>query len=266
MISHSNLIANATQSLWMKKHLKPEKPERWVGFLPLFHAYGQLYTMLMAVKSHTPVYIMKAFVYTDFLKVIQDYKITTLQVAPPVLVMLSKRPETKDYDLSSVDTIGSGAAPLSRELQNEVAKRFNVNIVQGWGMTEVTCGGITMPGGGVDNTGSVGGLLPDSECKLLDEEGKEVRPGEPGELYLRGPQVCLGYWRNEKATAETLVGDGWLRTGDVAVCDEKGMFWIVDRKKELIKVNGLQVAPAELEAVLLENEMVADAAVVGITL
>lgn len=268
MISHASLIANATQSLFLKSWNKPLPlaPERWVGFLPLYHAYGQLYYGLAAICLNTPTYIMKAFVFTDYLKIIQDYKITTLQVAPPILVMVAKRPETKDYDLSSVRDVLCGAAPLSKDLQNECTRRFGWNIQQGWGMTEVTCGGISSAGSEADETGSIGHLLPNSECKLIDDEGNEVKPGEPGELYLRGPQTCLGYWRNEVATKETLLPGGWLRTGDVAVCNEEGKFWIVDRKKELIKVNALQVAPAELEAVLLENEHVADAAVVGITL
>jgi 4-coumarate--CoA ligase len=219
----------------------------------------------MAIKLMVPVYIMKQFQFEEFLRVIQRYKITHLQVAPPILVMISKRPETPRYDLSSVTDILCGAAPLSKELQNEVSARFGCQIVQGWGMTEVTCGAIHVPGGTWDDSGSVGQLDPNCECKLLDDDGKEVSVGEPGEIYVRGPQVCLRYWRNEAATKESLSPDGWLKTGDVAIVKD-GWFWIVDRKKELIKVNALQVAPAELEAVLLEHDGVADAAVVGIKL
>ena len=227
---------------------------------------------------------MKQFVYGDFLQAIQDFKITHLQIAPPILVMFSKRPETGKYDLSSVTDVLCGAAPLSKELQNDVSRRFKMQINQGWGMTEVTCGALHVPGGVNDDSGSVGQLDPNTECKLLDDDGNEVKIGEPGEMYVRGPQVCLRYWKNDVATKESISEDKWLRTGDVAVCDERGYFWIVDRKKvkffrydyhdshliiirkELIKVNALQVAPAELEAVLLEHEHIADAAVVGITL
>jgi 4-coumarate--CoA ligase len=132
-------------------------------------------------------------------------------------------------------------------------------------MTETTCAALHVPGGAIDDSGSVGYLDANTEGKLIDDDGNEVTTlNTPGELFVRGPQMCMGYWRNEKATAETLQ-DGWLRTGDVAKVDARGWFWIVDRKKELIKVNGLQVAPAELEAVLLEHPAVADAAVVGIT-
>jgi 4-coumarate--CoA ligase len=145
--------------------------------------------------------------------------------------MLTKRPETAGYDLSSVTDILCGAAPLSKELQNNVSKRFNVQINQGWGMTEVTCGAIHVPGGVHDESGSVGQLDPNTECKLLDDDGKEVALGKPGEMYIRGPQVCLRYWRNVAATKESISSDKWLRTGDVAICDERGYFWIVDRKK-----------------------------------
>ncbi|KAG9244396.1 4-coumarate-CoA ligase [Calycina marina] len=270
-VSHHNIIANIEQTIYIRYALKPfdrtnHPPERWIGFLPLYHAYGQLYTILMAIKLTVPVFVMKQFVYGDFLQMVQDKKITHLQIAPPILVMLSKRPETAKYDISSVTDVLCGAAPLSKSLQNECQRRFNIQINQGWGMTEVTCGAIHVPGGVKDDTGSVGQLDPNSEAKLCDEDGKEVALGEPGEMYIRGPQVCLRYWKNEKATEESISPDKWLRTGDVAVCDDRGYFWIVDRMKELIKVNALQVAPAELEAVLLTHPSVADAAVVGITL
>ncbi|KAH7386546.1 4-coumarate-CoA ligase [Cadophora sp. MPI-SDFR-AT-0126] len=270
-ISHKNLISNIEQTMVMKFIHQPftretAPPERWLGFLPLYHAYGQLWTIMMALKLQIPVYVVTQFVYEDYLKAIQDFKITELHVAPPILVMLSKRPETTKYDLSSVKTALCGAAPLSRELQTDVSTRFKMRITQGWGMTEVTTGGIAVPFAFDDNTGSVGLLCANTECMLVDDDGKEVGVGERGELWIRGPQVCLRYWRNEEATKNTITPDRWLKTGDVAVCDERGYFWIVDRKKELIKVNGLQVSPAELEAALLEHQDIADAAVVGVIL
>ena len=235
-VSHGNLIANVEQTIFIRYAHKPypfeKRPqERWIGFLPLYHAYGQLYTILMAVKLRVPIYVMKEFRYEDFLFTIGRYRITSLQIAPPILVMLSKRPETARYDLSSIKDVLCGAAPLSRELQNECQRRFNMQINQGWGMTEVTCGALHVPGGIKDDTGSVGRLDPNTECKLLDDDGKEVELGQPGEMYIRGPQVCLRYWRNEEATKECLSDDGWLKTGDIAVCNKEGFFWIVDRKK-----------------------------------
>lgn len=187
--------------------------------------------MAIAARLRITVYVMKQFVLTDFLNVIQTRKITHFQAAPPVIVMLSKRPEVAKYDLSSVKDILCGAAPLSKELQNDVANRFHIQIYQGWGMTEVTCAGLIIPGGINDDTGSVGTIVPNCEAKLLDEDNREVGIGERGELYWRGPNVCLGYWRNEKATKECLDSEGWLRSGDVALYNKDGWFWIVDRKK-----------------------------------
>lgn len=179
--------------------------------------------------------------------------------------MLAKRPETTRYNLSSLINILCGAAPLSKELQNEVSTKCDLKVVQTWGMTEVTCSSLHVPGGLDDRSGSVGYIDPNAEMKLIDDDGKEVtKAGERGEIHVRGPNICLGYWRNEKATKDSFDEDGFLRTGDVAIFDDKGWYWIVDRKKELIKVKGFQVAPAELEAVLLENDDIADAAVVAL--
>lgn len=149
-VSHLNIIANTQQTIAIKffesGHTVETMPkERWVGFLPLYHAYGQLWCMAMAIKMNVPIYVMKSFSYEPFLHIIQKYRITHLQVAPPILVMLSKRPETSKYDISSVKHILCGAAPLSKELQNDVCRRFDLRITQGWGMTEVTCGAMHVP-------------------------------------------------------------------------------------------------------------------------
>jgi len=148
--------------------------------------------------------------------------------------MMNKRPETAKYDLSSLQGLLCGAAPLSKELQNAVAKDFNVEIKQGWGMTEVTCGSIIQLE--ASDNGSVGKLLPNTECMLVDDDGKEVGLNTPGELCIRAPNVCLRYWKNEAATRDSISPDGWLRSGDVAVVNKEGLFWIVDRKKEVRKI------------------------------
>ncbi|KAI1618941.1 hypothetical protein EDD36DRAFT_45858 [Exophiala viscosa] len=264
-VSHFNIVANSEQTIFMRNLETSQQDERWLGFLPLYHAYGQLYACVMAPKLLIPIYVMQKFQYEDFLQSIQHFRITHLQIAPPILVMLDKRPETSRYDLSSINNILCGAAPLSKQLQTSISRKYNVVIIQGWGMTEVTCGAIHVPGGLKDDSGSVGLLHPNCECKLVDDVGNLVGPGQPGEILIRGPQVCLGYWKNEMATKEAIDREGWLKTGDIAIVKDN-WFWIVDRKKELIKVNALQVAPAELEAILLQNDHVADAAVVGIML
>ncbi|KAL6713223.1 hypothetical protein ACLMJK_009344 [Lecanora helva] len=285
MITHSNLVSNVSQALYLSLLREEEQnvtQERWVGMLPLYHAFGQFNSIMLAIKLQVPVYIMTSFVYEDLLNLIQTRKITELQLVPPIVVLLTKHPATAKYDLSSVIKVSSGAAPLSQSLANACASRFKTAVRQGWGMTELTCAGIFLPNGFSDETGSVGFLCPNSEVKLLDENGNEVGTGQRGEILIRGPQVSPGYWRNEKATRETMLEGGWLKTGDVAISDERGWFWIVDRlkvskpiiimwsngtltqPKELIKVSGFQVAPAELEALLLTHPAIADAGVVGI--
>ncbi|KAK4945642.1 hypothetical protein LTR10_015261 [Elasticomyces elasticus] len=269
-VSHHNIVANAAQCLYSKFHgtaQTEDNPgeERWLAFLPLYHAYSQLFSIGIAGRLQIPVYVMAKFSFVEFLSYIERFKITTLQTVPPILVMLSKRPEATMYDISSIRHILCGAAPLSRELQNEISTRYKVVVAQGWGMTETTSAGVLTPGMMQDHTGSIGSLLPNTEAMLINDDGDEiVGAGDPGELHIRGPQIMLRYWKNEKATRESISPEGWLKTGDVAVMREDKI-WLVDRKKELIKVNGLQVAPAELEATLLGNEAIADAGVTGIT-
>ncbi|KAF2094440.1 4-coumarate-CoA ligase [Rhizodiscina lignyota] len=277
MISHQNVIANVTQSLYMRQLSNPPYPrnitqwhtvdERWLGFLPLYHAYGQLWSIVAAARTLTQTFFMRSFNFEVFLRNIQNHRITHIQTAPPVLVMLAKRPETAKYDLSSMRNILCGAAPLSKELQNEVSDKYNLSVVQTWGMTELTCSSCHVPGLLDDRSGSVGFADPNASIKLVSDEGQEVtKAGERGEILVKAPNVCLGYWKNEQATKDTFDEDGYLRTGDVGVRDESGWYWIVDRKKELIKVKGFQVPPAELEAALLGHEAVADAAVCAVHL
>lgn len=234
-ITHGNLIANVEQlAFWAQVErpgIKLDVQEGWLGCLPLSHAYGQINTILMTVKLLKPVYIMTQFTYEDFLRAIQAHRITELFLAPPILVLMNKHPATSQYDLSSVLEICSGAAPLSSSLQIQCQERFGATIRQGWGMTEITCAGTLIPSGLEDDTGSVGCLLSNCEAKVLDESGNDVSVGERGEVYIRGPNISPGYWKNEKATKETMLEGGWLRTGDVAVTDERGWFWIVDRLK-----------------------------------
>ncbi|KAG8532271.1 uncharacterized protein KY384_003912 [Bacidia gigantensis] len=262
MITHYNLIANVSQGVYLRED--ENGVERWIGVLPLYHAYGQMVLIMSAIKWKAQVYMQQKFDFEDYLGLVQEKRITRLHLAPPLVVLLEKHPSVSKYDLSSVERLGCGAAPLSESTETVVSKKFGTPIGQGWGMTEVTCTGTTCPAGFDDYKGSVGQLVPRSEAKLLDESGKEVQPGEKGELFYRGPNVSPGYWKNEKATGETMLEGGWLKTGDVAIVDEKGWFWIVDRLKACVAY-GFQVAPAELEAILLTHPSIADAAVVGLS-
>ncbi|KAF4594461.1 4-coumarate-CoA ligase 2 [Ophiocordyceps camponoti-floridani] len=262
-ISHANLVANVEQFMFMMTDVVADsQQQRWICFLPLFHAYAQIFGIFSASKLGVPVFVLPRYDVEHVLDLIQRHRITTMHIVPPALVTLAKRP-IDSYDLSSLKVIFCGAAPLLRQVQKACEARLKVQIRQGWGLTEMTAGCTKVPLSDHDTAGLVGKLMPGCEAKLVDDHGREVGVGQSGEMYIRGPNMCQGYWRNERATRELIDGEGWLRTGDVAICDADGWFSIVDRKKELIKVNAFQVAPAELEAVLLENEQVADAAVVG---
>lgn len=190
-ITHANLVANAEQIISLRFAEKPSQrneplDERWIGFMPLYHAFGQIQSIIYAGKLLVPVYIMTRFVFEDMLQVIQSQRISHLPCAPPILVLLAKHPATSKYDLSSIQTISSGAAPLSLSLQNACATRFNAKIGQGWGMTELTCAGTVVPEGANDTSGSVGVLTPGCEVRLLDESGAEVPRGQRGEIHIRG--------------------------------------------------------------------------------
>jgi 4-coumarate--CoA ligase len=222
-----------------------------------------------ALKQGVPVYMMAKFDFVQMLEYTQKYRITYLVLVPPVVVAMAKHPITKKYDLSSIENVASGAAPLGREVCIELEKLWPnnaVNVKQGWGMTEITCSAMGWHPEDYSDSFSVGELNANTEAMIVDEQGKEVAQGKRGEIWVRAPNVMKGYWNRPDATAETLTPDGWLKTGDIAYVDKSGKFFIVDRKKELIKVKGNQVAPAELEALLLDHEDIADVAVIGVTI
>lgn len=236
----------------------------------MYHAYGQASFAVICPKRGTPVYILAKFDFVRMLECVERYKVTAFTLVPPIAVALAKSPLVKKYDLSSIRNITSGAAPLSAAICHDLEKLWPdgvVNVKQGWGMSETTCTAMMWDPNMHSDSFGVGQPSPNCEAVIMnDDEKTEVVPGERGELWVRGPNIMDGYWQNEKATTETLTKDGWLKTGDIAYRDEHGIYFIVDRRKELIKVKGLQVAPAELEAVLLEHPNVADAAVVGVTI
>ncbi|KAF4333686.1 4-coumarate ligase [Fusarium beomiforme] len=278
-ISHYNHVANACGvTLFHKLHPDFEARRQHAAalcFLPMYHAFSQGYFITSFPYERVPVYIMPSFDFPKMLAHIQDFRITKLLAVPPILVLMSKHPLAHRADLSSIDMIASGAAPLAKDTQREIAGMIPGGksiIRQGWGMTEATCTVLSWDPNKAPSS-AAGELTPDSKARLIDiETGKEIIVANtPGELWITGPTVTRGYWKNSTATQEAFVTDSggtrWLRTGDVAYVEEyaKGtLFHIVDRVKELIKVKGMQVSPAELEALLLEREDIADAAVVGV--
>jgi 4-coumarate--CoA ligase len=178
-------------------------------------------------------------------------------------VALAKHPLVDKYDLSALKMVFSGAAPLSAELALECGARLDCEVVQGYGMTELSPVTHATPSGGFV-PGSVGVTIPNTELRIVDPIGKDLGVGEDGEVWVRGPQVMKGYLNNDAATKATIDDDGWLHTGDIGHVNDAGHLFVVDRLKELIKYKGFQVPPAELEALLLTHPAIADAAVIGL--
>ena len=262
MLTHRNLVANLVQ---VDAAFPIAEEDVLVGVLPFFHIYGQTVIMNQGLRSGATIVSMPRFDLEQFLDLIQEHGISRLYVVPPIALALAKHPAVDSRDLSSVKTVMSGAAPLGAELAEQVAKRLSCDVIQGYGLTETSPVTHIVRPEGENRAGSIGHELDDTECRIVDPEtGADAPDGERGELWIRGPQVMAGYLNNEEATAATIDADGWLHTGDIAVRDSDGYFFIVDRLKELIKYKGFQVPPAELEAILITHPDVADVAVIGV--
>ncbi len=267
MLTHRNLVANVAQSAPL---VAVQPDDRLLAVLPFFHIYGMTVLLNLAVHSRAALVTMPRFDLAEFLRIIQDHRCSYVFIAPPIALALAKHPLVDDYDLSSVHTILSGAAPLDGGIGAAVADRLNCRVRQGYGMTEMSPISHAIPLDRPDiPLSSVGITLPNMECKLIDPvTGDEIPMPEsgvsaPGELMCAGPNIMVGYLGNAEATAETLEANGWLHTGDIATVSAEGYVTVVDRLKELIKYKGYQVAPAELEAVLISHPSIADAAVIA---
>ena len=261
MLTHHNLVANICQ---MEGLCYFYETDTLICVLPLFHIYGLVVVLNMGLYSGSTIVLMPRFDLESFLQAVQDYEVTLAHLVPPIVLALSKHPIVDNYRLPNLKTIFSGAAPLGEDLTRACMDRLGITVRQGYGMTETSPVTHSSPAPPLDiKFGSVGVPAPNTECKIIDlETGAPLSPGEKGEVCVRGPQVMIGYLNNPEATALTIDAEGWLHTGDIGYVDEDGHFFIVDRAKELIKYKGLQVAPAELEAVLLAHPSVADAAVI----
>jgi acyl-CoA synthetase (AMP-forming)/AMP-acid ligase II len=262
MLTHRNLVANICQYLAVAMR----EGDRVIAVLPFFHIYGLLLMMNAPLRCAGTAVTMPRFELAEFLRVIQDYRITRAFVVPPIVLALAKDPLVDQFDLSSLEFVNSGAAPLSAELEVACRTRLGCRMTQGYGLTEtspVTHAVADHLAGQMP--GTIGPAIPNTECRIVDvATGDDLPQSEPGELLIRGPQVMKGYLNQPAATARAIDPDGWLHTGDVARVDDQGAVRIVDRIKELIKYKGCQVAPAELEGVLLTHPAIADAAVIGI--
>ncbi|MEV0261623.1 4-coumarate--CoA ligase family protein [Streptomyces sp. NPDC050617] len=266
MLTHRSIATNLAQL----DELVPSRPGQVVlAVLPFFHIYGLTALMNAPLRRGATVVVLPRFDVGQFLSAIEKYQVNGVYVAPPIVLALAKHPAATGYDLSSLEYVVSAAAPLDAGLAAACARRLGLPpIMQGYGMTELSPCATIWPLSTVHNAppGSVGRLVAGTELRIvsLDGDGRDLGAGEEGEIVLRGPQVMKGYLGRPDETAAMIDPAGWLRTGDIGSVDEQGWLYVVDRVKELIKYKGYQVAPAELEAVLLAHEAIADAAVVGV--
>jgi acyl-CoA synthetase (AMP-forming)/AMP-acid ligase II len=260
MLTHRNLVAQLSQIDAIETVAMPAL----LGVLPFFHIYGMVIILMHGFMRGATIVTMPRFEFEPFLKVLQDWPITSAHIVPPIVVGLGKHPAVDNYKFPHLKYLFSGAAPLGPELTEAVEKRLNVKIRQGYGMTEASPA-THYTVAGRERCGAVGELMPSMEMRIIDpESGRDVPTGQPGEVWVRGPNVMKGYLNNPEATARTVDADGWLHTGDIGIVDEDGFLTVVDRLKELIKVKGFQVAPAELESLLLKHPQIADVAVIPV--
>ncbi len=260
MLTHRNLVANIVQ---IEALMAYQPGEVALAALPFFHIYGMQVLMNGLLAQGVEVVSMPRFDLPEALGLVQKHGITQFFAVPPMVLALAKHPIIDQFDLSSLKMVFSGAAPLGADLAHEAGSRIGCEVVQGYGMTELSPVTHLTPTGEF-KPGSSGVTVPSTECRIVDEEGEDQPVEGEGELWVRGPQVMKGYLNNAEATAGTIDEDGWLHTGDVAKFDADGHVYIVDRVKELIKYKGFQVPPAELEALLLTHPAVADVAVIGV--
>ena len=262
MLTHRNLVANVLQADSASHYRHGE--DVTIAFLPFFHIYGLTVIVLLGLWSGATFVAMPKFELESYLELVERYRATMLHVVPPVVVALAKHPAVANRDFSSVRKLFSGAAPLGADVIEQCTRRIGCVLQQGYGLTETSPAAIiTSDDPAQIKAGSVGEPVANTECRVVDPEtGRDVATGVDGEIWIRGPQVMHGYLNRPADTRAVLDDDGWFRSGDIGHADADGHFFIVDRLKELIKYKGLQVPPAELEAVLLSHPAVADAAVV----
>jgi len=261
MLTHHNLVANLVQT---QHALVMGDDEVVIAVLPFFHIYGMQVLMNGVLYYGGTAVTMPRFDLEQFLQVIEQHRVTQAYVVPPIVLALAKHPLIDAYDLSSLRRVVSGAAPLTAELAAEAAARIGCEVAQGYGLTETSPVTHATPPGHY-KAGSIGVAISNTEVRIVDSvSGQDLDRDEDGELWIRGPQVMKGYLNKPQATAITIDDQGWLHTGDIGHVDDEDHYFIVDRLKELIKYKGFQVAPAELEGLLLTHPDVADAAVIPV--
>ena len=266
MLTHRNLVANLCQMNGTTDFDAFQEQDRILAVLPLFHIYGMVVVMKLGLCNGATIVTMPRFDFEEFLAIVQKYRITNLPIVPPIVLAMVKSPIVSQYDLSAVRLVFSGAAPLGEAQARQLQERISCAVRQGYGMTEASPVTHISPTreGVAAKIGSAGRIVPNTEVKIVEPASGRVLAGprQEGELFIRGPQIMKGYLNQPGETAACIDEEGWYHTGDIGYVDEEGWFYIVDRTKELIKYKGLQVAPAELEALLLTHPAVLDVAVV----
>jgi acyl-CoA synthetase (AMP-forming)/AMP-acid ligase II len=262
MLTHYNLVANILQTA---RAVPLDGTDTMIALLPFFHIYGLVVIMNLGLHLGATLVTMQRFEIEQFLQVMQRYQITFAPVVPPIVLALAKHPAVDQYKLTSLRTIFSGAAPLRENIANAAAQRLGCRVLQGYGLTETSPVTHACRDARPGKAASVGPPVPNTEVRIVNvDTGIDCSAHEEGEILVRGPQVMKGYLHRLDATAAMIDTDGWLHTGDIGYADDDGFFFVVDRVKELIKYKGMQVAPAELEALLLSHPAITDAAVVPV--
>lgn len=261
ILTHGNLLANLDQQMSIPDdHVRQE--DVLLVALPLFHIFALNVPLGLTLLNAATALLVERFEPLEALRAIGDHKITVIFGAPTMYVAWVETPGVDQYDLSSVRLAISGAAALSEEVLHEFRSMFGVDIFEGYGMTETAPTLTTNRMAAEPKPGSIGKPLPGVELRLVDEQGNDVELGDPGEILVRGPNVFQGYWGRDDDN-QAHFRDGWFHTGDVAVRDEEGYLYLVDRKRDLIIVSGFNVFPSEVENALMEDPRIEDAAVVA---
>ncbi|HET6465975.1 MAG TPA: long-chain fatty acid--CoA ligase, partial [Nitrospiria bacterium] len=264
MLSHNNLVANTVQCRhWMPTLRDGE--EVFLGVVPFFHVYGLSTCMNLGILTGSCIVLLPRFKTEDVLNTVVRHRVTIFMGVQAMYVAINNYSRIDQFDLSSIRICISGAGPLHVEVQDRFEELTGGKLVEGYGLSEASPVTHCTPINGRRKKGSIGLPFPDTDVKIMDQETgqRELSVGERGELVIRGPQVMQGYWNKEDETKGVL-RDGWLYTGDMAQMDEDGYFYIVDRKKDMIKTRGENVYPREVEEVLFRHPKVKEAVVVGI--
>ncbi len=261
MLSHGNLLANIEQSRSATEGVNDT--DVLYGVLPMFHIFGLNVVLGQSLHRGACVVLVQRFDPSTLLDTIKERGITVIPGAPPLWLAFSHFDEAPADSFAGVRLALTGAAKMPEEAMRRLHERFGITLLEGYGLTEAAPV-VTSSAGMAQKVGSVGKVLEGIEVRLVDEHGDDALRGDAGEIWVKGPNVFLGYLHEPEATAKVLTADGWLRTGDIAVTDDEGYLYLVDRAKDLIIVSGFNVYPAEVEEVLMEHPAVREVGVVGV--